>query len=155
MKPTGAIRLFPAQVELQDANDFVFKVHRHHKPVRGHRISVAVADEGGVIRGVAICGRPVARLTNPRKVLEITRCATDGTPNACSKLYSMCIQIAKLTGYKRIQTFTLENESGISLKACGFRDDGLTKSQPGLWDSREGRRDDQPDGPKRRWVIDL
>ena len=123
MKPARAIRLFPAQIELDGANEFVARVHRHHKPVTGHRISLAVADEGGGIRGVAICGRPVARKTDPRKVLEITRCATDGTPNAPSKLYAMCIQIAKLAGYKKVQTFTLEDEPGTSLKACGFKDD--------------------------------
>lgn len=149
------MKLLPARVELSEANAFVAKVHRHHKPVTGHRFSFAIKDSSGIIVGVAICGRPVARKTPQRDVLEITRCATDGTRNACSKLYSMCIQAARLGGFRRVQTFTLPEESGSSLRACGFRDDGFTDTVPGLWQSREGRRTDQPQGRKRRWVIDL
>jgi hypothetical protein len=76
----------PARVELMDANAFVHEHHRHHDPVVGHRFSLGVEHDGS-LRGVAICGRPVAKGICKRHVLEVNRCATDGTRNACSWLY--------------------------------------------------------------------
>ena len=40
---------------------------------------------GDRLCGVAICGRPVARYLDDGLTLEILRCCTDGTYNACSK----------------------------------------------------------------------
>lgn len=54
-------RLVPVQLELREANAFVAKVHRHHKPLHRVRFSVGCADESGKLRGVAMAGRPVAR----------------------------------------------------------------------------------------------
>lgn len=34
------------------------------------------------------------------KFLEIYRCCTDGTRNACSMLYGACLRIARNMGYK-------------------------------------------------------
>ena len=70
------------------------------------------------LHGAAIVGRPVARLGgNPNQVLEVTRLVTDGTRNACSFLYSACARIGKEMGYLKIQTYILDTETGISLKA--------------------------------------
>ena len=41
-----------------------------------------MADEVDVLVGVAVVGRPVARHLDDGLTLEITRVATDGTPNA-------------------------------------------------------------------------
>ena len=107
-------------LELKEANAFVAKLHRHHKPVVGHRFSIGCVDDGGILRGAAIVGRPVARLAgHPRDVLEVTRLCTDGTHNACSILYAAAAKAGKALGYKRIQTYTLPIEGGASLRAAG------------------------------------
>jgi hypothetical protein len=71
---------------LAEANAYVKQHHRHHRPVVGHRFSVAVA-EGERVCGVAIVGRPVARMLDDGWTCEVTRVATDGTKNAASALY--------------------------------------------------------------------
>lgn len=139
---------------LAQANDLVAKLHRHHKPCTGHRFSLACYRDG-ILAGVVICGRPVARKCDQNLILEITRCATDGSHNTISKLYGAVYRTAKAMGFKRIQTYTLPEEGGASLKASGFRFDG--EAGGGDWNSpsRKGRRIDQPQGKKWRWVIDL
>ena len=95
-------------IELKDANAFVEQYHRHHKPVVGHRFSIAcVIDD--VIHGVAIVGRPVARMVDPSTTLEVTRLVTDGTANACSFLYGAAARAGKELGYSKIQTYILES----------------------------------------------
>ena len=176
--PRARPRLLIRPVELKEANAFVAKLHRHHPPVAGHRFSLAcwvylgegVAwPEGDVthIVGVAICGRPVGRKTAIRgDVLEVTRLCTDGTFNACSALYAAAARVAEAMGYRRIQTFLLGHEDGVSLKAAGWRPDGETPGKP--WtrnpEDRSGkqlllaggdRNNQHPLGPKIRWVRDF
>ncbi len=103
---------------LKQANEFVANHHRHHKPVVGHRFSIGV--ESDALHGVAIVGRPVARNVDQYRVCEITRLATDGTPNACAKLYGAVRRIAKEMGFDRCITYTLSTEPGTSLKASGW-----------------------------------
>lgn len=138
-------------LELKQANDFVEAHHRHHKPARGHRFSIGCVDEQGVLRGACIVGRPVARAINHTEVLEITRLATDGTFNACSILYGAAARAGKAIGYKKIQTYILESESGTTLKASGWTMVALT--QGGQWTHTDGkpRRTDQPTCKKSRW----
>jgi hypothetical protein len=109
-------------------------------------------DDGELI-GAAIVGRPVARMTEQYAVAEVTRLVTDGTPNACSMLYSAAARAAKAMGFSRIQTFILESEPGSSLRAAGWVRE-LT-SAGGDWNvpSRGGRRTDQPMEPKTRWAV--
>ncbi len=140
-------------VELADLNRFVALHHRHHKPVQGHRFSLCAVKNGRIV-GVASVGRPVARMTCPRSVVEVTRLCTDGTRNACSILYAAAARAAKEIGYTRIQTFILDEEPGVTLRAAGWRLDGVSAGGDG-WYSRDGRRDDQPTNPKQRWVKDL
>lgn len=145
--------LEPCRVELRDANAFVAALHRHHKPVRGHRFSLGVQKDG-VLVGVAICGRPVARMTNQKDVLEVTRVCTDGTKNACSWLYGAAVRCARDMGFSRVQTFLLEDEPAVTVRAAGFRHDGT--SAGGQWVHTSGpRRTDQPTCAKQRWVFDI
>lgn len=142
------------RVELAEANAFVAVLHRHHKPVVGHRFSIG-ASKGGELVGVAITGRPVARMTDQKMIAEITRLCTDGTKNACSFLYAKSARIAEELGFALIQTYILKSESGASLVAAGWtrgeETDGGTWNRP----SRGGRRDDQPQEPKVRWFKTL
>lgn len=142
------------RVELSEANEYVSRHHRHHKPVRGHRWSVGASKEG-VLVGVAICGRPVARATDQKHVIEVLRCCTDGTNNACSFLYATCARVAKDLGFRRIGTYILESEEGKSLEAAGFIKGHTTNG--GSWNCkvRTGRREDQPQCSKTYWYRDL
>ena len=135
---------------LAQANELVDELHRHHKPVRGHRFSMALYDNDRLC-GVAIVGRPVARMTDANRVAEVLRVCTDGTPNACSMLLGACARVAREMGFDCIQTFTLESEPGVSLVAAGWDLDGCTSG--GTWNrpSRSGRREDQPQVSKKRW----
>jgi hypothetical protein len=136
-------------LELRELNALVTLYHRHHKPVQGHRFSIGVMLDGKVVGGASV-GRPVARKTNQRTVVEVTRLVTDGTKNACSALYSAAARVAKELGYLKIQTFILDDETGVSLRAAGWALEGESKGRAG-WHSRDGRRDDQPECVKHRY----
>jgi len=106
-------------ITFKEANAFVAKFHRHHKPMQGCKFCLAVSDDDKVV-GVAIVGRPVARMLDNGWTLEVNRCCTDGTKNACSMLYSSAWKAAKALGYKRLITYTLPEEGGASLKASNW-----------------------------------
>ena len=140
-------------IELRDANEFVAHHHRHHKPVAGHRFSIAAVTHTGIV-GVIIVGRPVARHADQHTTVEVTRLCTDGTANACSFLYAAAARAAKALGYKRIQTFILDSETGVTLKAAGWQYEMTNKG--GQWKHTHGlRRTDQPTAPKQRWAKQL
>lgn len=138
-------------LELAELNALVASLHRHHKPVQGHRFSLGVRKGETVVGGCAV-GRPMARMTNQRTVVEVTRLVTDGTKNACSALYAAAARAAKELGYESIQTFILAEEPGTSLIAAGWHFDG--ESGGGDWTraSKPNRRQDQPQGKKHRYV---
>ena len=142
-------------VELDTANAYVGELHRHHKPVTGHRFSIGAVDTlTDMLVGVAIVGRPVARMTDQRHTVEVLRLCTDGSKNACSFLYGAASRAAQALGYIRIQTFILESEPGTSLKATGWTRGHTTAGGDG-WQSRPGRKTDQPTEPKVIWYKDF
>lgn len=114
-----APRLRITPISLAEANAFVQVRHRHHKPVVGHKFSIAAA-ANDTVHGVAIVGRPVARRLDDGMTLEVNRCCTDGTKNACSMLYGAAWRAAKALGYGRLITYTLPEEGGASLRASGW-----------------------------------
>lgn len=110
-------------IHLKSACEFIKQYHRHNIPPVGGKFAIACYDNARLC-GVAICGRPVARRLDDGETLEIYRCCTDGTHNACSKLYGACCRIARDMGYLRIITYTLISEPGTSLRAANFDCDG-------------------------------
>jgi hypothetical protein len=139
-------------ISLKEANAFIAKYHRHNKPVTGHKFSIGLELEDHLI-GVCIVGRPIARLADNGKTLEVTRLATDGTKNANSKLYARAKQIVQLMGYTRLLTYTLITESGSSMRAIGARYDGIVKASKG-WHSRKGRAKLPTEQlEKNRWIL--
>lgn len=142
------------QVELRDANALVQRLHRHHKPVQGHRFSIGVYADDTLV-GACIVGRPVARKIDQTTTLEVTRLVTDGTKNACSMLYAAAARAGKALGYQRIQTYILESEDGTSLVAAGWTNEGPAGG--GQWKHTDGkpRRTDQPTERKERWSKNL
>ena len=115
----GSKMLSIKPIHLKEAREFIKQYHRHNIPPVGGKFAVACYD-GDRLCGVAMCGRPTARYSNDGVTLEIYRNCTDGTYNACSKLYGACIRIARGMGYTRIITYTLASELGASLKAANF-----------------------------------
>jgi len=126
--------------------------HRHLRAPIGHVFSVGIFTGNGVLCGVAIVGRPVARMLDNGSTLEITRVAVDGTRNACSAVLAAARREARRRGIQRLVTYTLPSESGASLRAAGFKPDG--RAGGGSW-SRVGRPrlDIAPTQPKLRWVA--
>lgn len=110
-------------ISIKTANDFVEMNHRHHGKKTGCRFAIGCFD-GETMCGVAICANPVARNADDGLTLEVSRVCTDGTYNACSILYGACARIAREMGFRKIQTYILETESGTSLKASGWHCDG-------------------------------
>lgn len=129
-------------------------LHRHHKPVQGHRFSIGVEHQGRLVGGCSV-GRPTARLTDAKTTLEVTRLVTDGTKNACSALYSAASRVGKELGYQRIQTFILDSESGTSLKAAGWKFEQMSGGGDWTRVSKPNRRQDQPQCMKQRWAKTL
>lgn len=125
---SGRAPLQVRRIDLADANAFVAKIHRHHEPTHGHKFSIAVY-RGAALHGVAIVGRPVARLLDDNFTLEVTRVATDGEKNACSILYGACARAAEALGFARIVTYTLESEGGVSLRASGWTAEATTPAK--------------------------
>lgn len=148
-----SLRVVP--VELTEANALVAAWHRHHQPTIGHRFSLGVVDDAGALHGTVIVGRPVARMGgSPRRCLEVTRLVTDGTPMACSMLYGAAARAGKAMGYERIQTYILDTETGVTLRAAGWVCEGPAGG--GQWDraSRPRAPGTRPD-VKTRWARQL
>lgn len=145
------LELTPAT--LKEANGFVQKYHRHHKPSVGHKFSIGVRKDGEMV-GVAICGRPVSRYYDDGYTLEINRLCTDGTHNACSILYGAAYRAAKAMGYRKVITYILESESGVSLKASGYQCEG--KAGGLEWNGeRKPKEEIYPHEMKTRWVKEI
>lgn len=145
-----SLRVVP--LTLKQANKLIAQLHRHHKPVVGHRFSIGVITADGRLVGAAVIGRPVARMVSQYDVAEVTRLVTDGTRNACSILYAAAARACQAMGFVAVQTYILADEPGTSLRAAGWSLIGVTEG--GDWNrpSRGGRRTDQPLVPKQRWA---
>lgn len=144
-------------INLDEANEFVRTHHRHHQPVPGCKFCVAVARGGAdglTVVGVAIVGRPIARMEDDGWTLEVNRSCTDGTRNANSMLYGACRRATWALGYKRLVTCTLPEEGGASLRAAGFRCIGMAGGGPWSRGSRP-RVDLHPLQEKLKWEAVL
>ncbi len=113
-------RLALLPLKFEDAAAFVREHHRHHTPPVGHKFSLGAVLDGQLV-GVAIVGRPVSRMRDDGRTLEVTRLTTDGTKNACSFLYGAAARATFALGYSRIGTYILKSEPGTSLRAAGWK----------------------------------
>jgi hypothetical protein len=167
---------------LREANDFVEQFHRHsNRTARdGGKFAIG-ASSGDELLGVAIVGRPIARLLQDSFTAEVLRvCVKPHLPipippktevglrqwedavsasfhrpnNVCSFLYGRCWRVWQAMGGRRMVTYTLASESGASLRGAGWKLIGETK--PGKWDRNKRARDWQPiyGQLKFRWEME-
>lgn len=114
-------------ISFKEAKEFVNQFHRTHKAPQGCKFCLAVSD-GIQTVGVAVIGRPLSRLLDDGKTVELTRmCVKNGFKNVCSFLYGRAARIAGEMGYDKIITYIEETESGKSLKASGWKFEGTVK----------------------------
>jgi len=118
-EPLVTPKLLVKPITLKLANKFVTEHHRHHGTVVGYKFAIGCYTNDNLL-GIAIVGRPISRRLDNGLTAEVTRLCTNGTKNVASKLYSACWRIAKEMGYKKIITYILASETGISLKASGW-----------------------------------
>ena len=126
---------------LGEAAEFVQNFHRHNKAPQGGLFAVGASD-GNRLVGVAIVGRPIARLLQDGTTAEVTRCcvvdnAPKGTPSA---LYGASWRAARALGWRRLITYTLQSESGASLRGAGWTIIAQRSAgDPKGWQNRPGR----------------
>lgn len=138
-------------ISIRKAKQAVTLWHRHLDAPQGAIVAIAAWDAGRLV-GVAMIGRPPARRDDDGETAEVIRVATDGTPNACSFLYSRAKRLAQAMGFVTVKTKTLPEESGASLRAVGAVFTG--ESRGGSWDRVNRRRQDSaPTCPKLRWEL--
>ena len=120
------MRIVP--LPLREANAFVLSFHRHNGPVTGAMFCLGAEHDGDLV-GVAIVGRPVARLMQDGFTAEVNRvCVIDSAPKgACSFLYGRAWRVWQSMGGSRMITYTLASESGASLRGAGWNVLGETK----------------------------
>ncbi len=136
------------------ANAFIAAWHRHHAPPVQFLYAIGAALDDTLV-GVALVGRPVARHYDDGLTVEVTRVATDGTPNSCSLLYGACWRTAKARGFCRAITYTRDDETGASLRAAGWLHAGHRGARSG-WNTPTRPRDNTDYDPIGRhlWSIE-
>jgi hypothetical protein len=118
-------------ISIKVANEFVGDFHRHHRPtVRNNgKWALAALDVSGEVVGVVIASSPVSATYMDGLTIELTRlCVKPGAPKGvCSFLLSKCCAIWRSMGGARVITYTLESESGASLRGAGWVLSGVVK----------------------------
>ena len=140
-------------ITIRAASRFVAEHHRHHDAPQGARFALAAWHAGELV-GVAMVGRPVSRMLDNGLTAEVIRVATNGTRNACSFLYAAAKRAAQAMGYRKVVTYTLEEEGGASLRAVGWNRVGVAGG--GSWSvPSRPRIDHYPTQPKIKWECEL
>lgn len=149
----------PVPITFKAAKEYVNKYHRHNCAPQGHKFSIALTTplESEPV-GIIIASIPKSRiLAQDPYTLDINRCCSNPYyKNVCSKLYSLAIKTGKCMGYRKFITYTLSTESGSSLRAVGFKPEGIVPETPNGWDSPSRHRQKPlryPEGEKIRWSL--
>ena len=126
-----AKNIFVKPISIKQANEFIKKFHRHHRPTIRNtgRWALAATDIKQNIVGVVIASSPVSATLMDGYTLELTRlCVKEDAPKGtCSFLLSRCCTIWRSMGGSKVITYTLDSESGASLKGAGWKLAGKVK----------------------------
>lgn len=111
-------------VNLREANDFVASFHRHNGRTsrNGGRWALGVEHDGELV-GVAIVGNPLSATFMDGRTAEVLRtCTNEKAPlGAISKMLSACWRAWRAMGGCRLITYTLQTETGASLRGSGWK----------------------------------
>lgn len=141
---------------LREANDFVEQWHRHSARTSndGGKFAIGLEHEGQLV-GVAIVGRPVARLLQVPGAAELLRlCTSPAAPKGSgSKLYSRAKRIWQLMGGTILHTYTLKHEGGATLRGAGIHE-AAAEVEGQQWTRPSRPRDEKAvyDQDKLRWT---
>jgi hypothetical protein len=142
------IKLQVIPITLREANDFVEQFHRHNgRTTRdGGKFAIGAVFDGELI-GVAIVGNPLSATFMDGLTAEVLRVCTrpEAPQNTNSFLYGRCWRIWQAMGGEKIVTYTLQTESGSSLKGAGWKIVGQVKPHDN-WE-----RKSKQDGLSRQW----
>lgn len=157
MSERPALRIVP--LTLRKANDFVERWHRHSSRTSNDGGKFAIGlEHGQELVGVAIVGRPIARMLQhsatsefPGELLRL--CTSPACPKGGgSKLYSRAKRIWQLMGGTTFHTYTLDKESGASMRGAGLKEPA-DFVPPAQWDRDDRPREERDiyNQPKFRW----
>lgn len=153
-------------MSFEEAVAFVDVHHRHHEPPRGHKFSIGAAMDDEVV-GVVMVGRPVARELQDGLTPEVNRLAAlekrptgrtnrSGEPtyhNVPSFLYGAARRATFALGYRRLVTYILATETGVSLVSSGWKLVGEVRGRS--WTTRSRPRFDRhPTIDKLRFEVE-
>jgi hypothetical protein len=138
----------------READAFIEQHHRHHQPTQGFKFILGAALDGKIV-GVAVVGLPIAAPFDDGWTAEVRRTCTDGTPNVNSFLYGASWRAARALGYRRLITYTLQSESGVSLRAAGWRVIAERRARSWARESGRPRVDKSPYQGKLLWEAPL
>lgn len=144
-------------VTLTQARRLVAELHRHNRRPAGWLFGTGLAVDGELV-GVAMLSRPRAAALDDGRTVELIRVVTDGTRNANSRLYGAACRMAAAGGYTSAITYTLESESGASLRAAGFVLEAVLPERSWAEESGRDRYEENllgertaPEGRRCRW----
>ena len=155
-------RPYLCPMTLRKANDFVAAHHRHNGRTarNGGKWSCGLAVAGKLV-GVAIVGNPLSATLMDGWTAEVLRvCTIEAAPKgACSMLYQACWRAWRAMGGQRLITYTLQTESGASLRGAGWRVVGQTKPVKDGWRKNDHLNGTRTHSPvmlevKNRWQMD-
>lgn len=148
----------PEIVDIQQAQAFAFveQHHRHCGAPAGWLFGAGLRN-GSELIGVCCVGRPVARMIDPKKVVEVNRvCLREDVAeglrwNGCSQFYGWAAREARKRRMKII-TYTRADEPGTSLVGAGWVVEAKVKGRH--WDSKSRPRARAVEKPidKLRWT---
>lgn len=151
------LRIVP--VAWGEAKDFIARHHRHWRPPAGWRFGAGVMNGPDLI-AVATVGRPVSRMVDQKRIVEVNRvCVSEDTPpaltfNAVSMLYGWAAREANARGFEHAISYTLASELATTLKAASWQRGHQTKGRH--WSSPSRLRgDNTPTEDKVCWYRTL
>lgn len=145
---------------LKEANDFVASFHRHNGRTARNGGKFAIGATFGVeLVGVAIVGNPISATFMDGFTAEVLRgcCRPDAPRNTNSFLYGACWRVWRAMGGRKLVTYTLQSESGASLRGAGWTCVGEVRPTEDGWrksDHLERRWQPVMGQQKFRWEIE-
>jgi hypothetical protein len=129
-------KLTVVPITIREANDYVENFHRHNGRTARNGGKWAIgASTGEELVGVAIVGNPISATFMDGFTAEVLRaCVHEDAPRNCNSfLYGACWRVWRAMGGRKLVTYTLQDESGASLRGAGWRCVGEVKPTEDGW----------------------